>query len=156
MNASNKISLDVDDLVDRFKRVLQVSSDRELAKRLEFNSPSTIAGWRTNGRVDFPRIHQLFPGISFDYLVYGTGTPFVQPTETDELDMAIQLYSRLQSSKDPATQFLLKVEAFKPLLDKIQHSDITVEEKRSKTKDILKLWAQFLKEANAQFARSND
>ena len=60
----------------RIKLAYKLNSDVELAAMLGIPT-TTLSSWKTRNSVDWDRIFLKCKGISFDYLIYGSGDIFV-------------------------------------------------------------------------------
>lgn len=81
------ISINKRDVLHRIKLAYKLNSDVELAAMLDIPS-TTLSSWKTRNSIDWDRIFTKCEGISFDYLIYGSGDIFVaNEVEKETIDI---------------------------------------------------------------------
>ena len=63
-----------DDILNRLKTALAVSTDKELAETLGIKK-ATLSNWRTRNSIDFPLVFTFCEHINIDWLITGRGEP---------------------------------------------------------------------------------
>lgn len=67
-----------DNILDRLKTALSISSDQELCKALGV-AKSTISNWRKRNTIDFKLLFTLCEQINLDWLITGRGSFEIKP-----------------------------------------------------------------------------
>lgn len=73
--------------LQRIKLAYKLNSDVELAAMLGIPT-TTLSSWKSRNSLDWDRIFMKCKGISFDYLIYGSGDVFVaKEIEKETIDI---------------------------------------------------------------------
>jgi hypothetical protein len=96
----------------RLKTAYGFKSDSKLSQYLGV-PPTTLASWKARNTFDFDVLYSKCEGISWDYLVYGTGEPFLkdQSVEANEKEnLEAQLRDQMRTLTDEIKRLTSKLD----------------------------------------------
>lgn len=82
-------------IFSRIKSAYDLKTDAQLARFLGIPT-TTLSSWKRSNRFDIDLLYSKLVGISWDYLIYGKGMPFLKDSEKSDKEYHRKMVDQLE------------------------------------------------------------